>query len=343
MYLISPDKKQYKANLHCHSTSSDGHLTPEQLKEAYKGQGYSILCITDHEIPADYSHLTDEDFLMLTGYEAYIRPDPNCVCDVYGPEIHMNLIARDPHNVAMVCYNPAYCKYMPKEMQEVLPKVGSQRTREYTTEYINEFIRTAKENGYLVTYNHPVWSMESEERILSYEGFFSIEMCNYASLLNNLEYNGVLYDKLLRSGKRIFVHSADDNHNAYPFGHPRCDSFGGVTMILADELNYDSVYNAMETGEMYSTMGPTFRSVSFDGETIHIDCSEVTNISCHFGRKYCSSVLANAGETLTHADIKVDKKCRYVRISIADQYGKRADTRGFFRDELGLPPLEEVE
>ena len=28
-------------------------------------------------------------------------------------------------------------------------------------------------------------------------------------------------------------------------------------------------------------------------------------------------------------------------ISIADQYGKHADTRGFFRDELGLPPLEE--
>ena len=62
MYLISPDKKQYKANLHCHSTISDGNLTPEQLKEAYKGQGYSVLCITDHEIPADHSHLTDKDF-----------------------------------------------------------------------------------------------------------------------------------------------------------------------------------------------------------------------------------------------------------------------------------------
>ena len=24
IYLISPDKKQYKANLHCHSTLSDG-------------------------------------------------------------------------------------------------------------------------------------------------------------------------------------------------------------------------------------------------------------------------------------------------------------------------------
>ena len=30
--LISPDKKQYKANLHCHSVLSDGCRTPEELK-----------------------------------------------------------------------------------------------------------------------------------------------------------------------------------------------------------------------------------------------------------------------------------------------------------------------
>ena len=39
MYLISPHKKQYKANLHCHSVHSDGSLTPEQLKEAYRLSG----------------------------------------------------------------------------------------------------------------------------------------------------------------------------------------------------------------------------------------------------------------------------------------------------------------
>lgn len=47
MYLISPDKKQYKANLHCHSTISDGKKTPEELKEMYKRHGYSILAITE--------------------------------------------------------------------------------------------------------------------------------------------------------------------------------------------------------------------------------------------------------------------------------------------------------
>ena len=55
MYLISPYKKQYKANLHCHSTLSDGKKTPEELREMYKSHGYSILAITDHEYPKKHT------------------------------------------------------------------------------------------------------------------------------------------------------------------------------------------------------------------------------------------------------------------------------------------------
>ena len=76
IYLISPDKHQYKANLHCHSTLSDGCKTPSELKEMYKSHGYSILAITDHERPASHTELSDEEFIMLTAYENYIRPDP---------------------------------------------------------------------------------------------------------------------------------------------------------------------------------------------------------------------------------------------------------------------------
>ena len=39
----------YKANLHCHTTFSDGVLTPEQVKELYLANGYSIVAYTDHD------------------------------------------------------------------------------------------------------------------------------------------------------------------------------------------------------------------------------------------------------------------------------------------------------
>lgn len=335
MYLISPFKKQYKANLHCHSVFSDGKKTPEELKEMYKRHGYSILSITDHETPKSHSYLSDSEFLALTGYETYVRPSSDCKYDVYAKEIHLNLFARDPENETIICYNPKYCKYMTAQQKEQLKKVGSQKTREYTVEYVNELIQTARENGYLVAYNHPWWSMEAEADVLAYEGYFSMEMCNYSSyLLGRLEYNAALYDKMLNSGKRVFCHSADDNHNGAEEGSPSCDSFGGFTMIMPEEFTYDSVIDAMEKGEMYSSMGPEIKEVSMEGNKIHIECSEVEKILVFTGSKGPKRKFAPINETITSADFEIDDRAKFVRVSVVDKFGRAADTRGFFRDEL---------
>lgn len=335
MYLISPNQKQYKANLHCHSTLSDGKRTPQELKEMYKRNGYSILAITDHEVPKSHNDLSDSEFLMLTGYECYIREDEHGAYDVYQREIHLNLFAKDPENETMICYNPCYCNYLNKEQQEALVKAGSERQREYNPAYINEYVQIAKDNGYLVAFNHPYWSLEMEADILQYEGLFSLEICNYGSFLENrLEYNGALYDKLLRSGKRMFCHSADDNHNWHPEGHPMCDSFGGFTMIMPEEFTYAGVIAAIEQGQMYSSMGPLFHEVSIDGDRLHVECSEVAQICVYFGSKSPVTVIAEEGKSLTEADFTIDARAPYVRVTIWDKYGRAADTRGVFRDEF---------
>lgn len=340
MYLIHPGKKQFKANLHSHSTLSDGNLTPEEMKAAYKAKGYSVLCISDHERTNDFSHMTEPDFLMLTGYEAYIRP--NYIYDFFGPEVHLNLLARDPHNVSLVYFHPTSSRYLSDEQKAAVPKVGPLVERQYTTEFVNDFIRCAKDNGYIVTYNHPVWSLESQERIASYEGFCTMEICNWSSFNTGgcNEYNLDLYHKLLRSGKRVFAHSADDNHNKFPFDHVRCDSFGGAAMILADKLEYDQVFHAIETGEMYSTMGPVIHEVSFDGEQVHISCSDAVQIACYCGGKSAIIEKAQTGQVINKASLTVRPGALFVQISVTDKDGKRADTRGYFRDELGLPPVE---
>lgn len=337
MYLISPDKKQYKANLHCHSVFSDGKKTPEELKTMYKSHGYSILSITDHETPKNHSYLNDSAFLTITGYETYIRPNEDCRYDVYGKEIHINLFARDPNNESIVCYNPKYCKYITDKQKEELVKIGSQRQREYSIEYINELIKTAKENGYIAAYNHPWWSMEDEADILAYEGFFSMEMCNYSSyLLGRLEYNAGLYDKMLSTGKRIFCHSTDDNHNSFPEDSLMCDSFGGFTMITPEVFSYDSIINAMEKGEMYSSMGPIFKEISIEGNKIYIECSDVERIMVFTGSKAPKRKFAEKGEIITSAEFEIDERAKFVRVSVVDKYGRFADTRGFFRDEIGF-------
>ena len=46
------------------------------------------------------------------------------------------------------------------------------------------------------------------------------------------------YDEILRSGKRIYCISTDDNHNRGD--EPAHDSFGGFTMIKAEKLEYET-------------------------------------------------------------------------------------------------------
>ena len=44
-YLLPEKGKFYKANLHSHSTVSDGHWTPEEMKQRYMEKGYSIIAL----------------------------------------------------------------------------------------------------------------------------------------------------------------------------------------------------------------------------------------------------------------------------------------------------------
>ena len=336
MILIKKGAPQYKANLHCHSTLSDGGMTPDELKSAYRDHGYSVLAITDHEYPYDHSDMSEEDFLLLTGYEAHIRMFENGKSDPFVPEIHINLFAKEPHNVSYICFNEQYCKYAKDPaVREGFNKVGSQKTRRYDVEYINEFVKCARENGYICTHNHPTWSLAAWEDILKYEGFFSMEMCNYSSFLQDrLEYNGILYDHLLRNGKRIFCHSVDDNHNSVPLDSPCSDSFGGFTMIMADRLEYSSVIEALEKGNFYSSMGPLFHYVAVEGGKIIIECTPARQITVHLGGRRMIAAHGTRENPLTHVELNMPQRFKYLRFSVTDFEGHHADTHAVFPEEL---------
>ncbi len=333
--FISKNQKQYRANLHSHSTLSDGSLSPEELKALYRKNGYSILAITDHEYPKSHSDLSEPDFLLLTGYEAYIRSTADASFDPYEPEVHLNLFAKDESNETYICFNEKYCKYVKDPLARGrLSRAGSERPREYSVTYVNEFIRTAVVNGYLVSYNHPVWSLEDEERILSYENIFSIEIDNNVSHLGSgIEYSGALYDKMLRRRMRVFCHGGDDNHNKKPLSSPKSDSFGAFTMILSDDLSYSSVIRAMETGNMYSSTAPLIHELSVEDGVAHIECSPAKKIILYTGSKTPRFEIANGTSLLTSADLPIDPIAPYFRVAVVDEYGRFATTRGFFREE----------
>ncbi len=64
-----------KAQLHCHTTYSDGRCAPRTLLERYKAAGYTFVVFTDHDRVTACDDLNDDTFLALPGVETTIaRP-----------------------------------------------------------------------------------------------------------------------------------------------------------------------------------------------------------------------------------------------------------------------------
>lgn len=95
--ILLPEAGYYKANLHCHTTLSDGEFTPEQIKAAYQEQGYSIVAFTDHRRYENHTQLNDEGFLALAALEVDLTEEPAPGRDWPVRKCyHLNLLDTDP-------------------------------------------------------------------------------------------------------------------------------------------------------------------------------------------------------------------------------------------------------
>ncbi len=342
-YLLPKEGKFYKANLHCHSVLSDGKKTPEQLKEMYKNHGYSVLAITDHEFMVDHTDMTEPDFLMLNGYEAYVKEqtDPTRM-GRYMKTAHINFIAKDPTVRKHIMVDAAYQKYSVRTMKvEDLPRVGDITVRQYTPGDINRMVRQANENGYFAFYNHPVWSRENRPVVLQYEGFIGAEVYNHG-VYNTEGYSGddgKAYDDFLQAGRRMYPFCNDDNHNKFPDDSPLCDSFGGFNMIKAEKLDYATIVDAILKGDFYCSYGPTIDELYMEDDTVHITFPEAREVFLVTeGRASAPGrsphVVAKKGESLTEASFQILPEDRYFRLEVVDHEGHKAFTRAFFLEDL---------
>lgn len=65
-----------KAQLHCHTTNSDGIYTPRELLKRYRSAGYTFVVFTDHGRVTVCDDLNDEAFLALPGMETRVSHLP---------------------------------------------------------------------------------------------------------------------------------------------------------------------------------------------------------------------------------------------------------------------------
>lgn len=332
-YLLPKDGNFYKANLHCHTTVSDGAWTPEEVKKKYMERGYSVIAYTDHDVMIPHPELADENFLPLNAYEMEINEPKDPENPRKRKTCHLCFIAKSPKITRQVCWHRE--KYAAignaKDYHHLVDFDSSlpDYEREYTHECINDMIKKGREAGFFVTYNHPTWSLESYPQYIGYEGMNAMEICNYSCLAVGFnDYNPRVYDDILSSGKRIFCIAADDNHNKDE------DSFGGFTVIKAENLEYECITSALEAGNFYASQGPEIKELWYEDGKIHITCSPVAKIFFNTGGRNAKLAEAKNGESITEAEFDVKPEYGYVRLTVVDREGYPANTNAYFVDSL---------
>lgn len=338
-YLLPKEGNFYKANLHCHSTVSDGKWSPEEIKEKYMEKGYSVIAYTDHDVMIDHSDLTDENFLALRGYEMEVNEKlPEDVPKLRRRTCHMCLIAIDPATEKQVCWHRE--KYLFSNSVNYRDQVKFDETlpdynRVYTGEGVSEMMQMGRESGFFVTYNHPAWSLETRDEYLHYKGMHAMEICNYGCCDEGYEdYVPNIYDEILRSGNRIFCASNDDNHNGSRDKPADHDSFGGFNMIKAEKLEYTAITDALLKGDFYASMGPEIYDLYWEDGKIYLTCSPAARVTVSSCGRHARNFSNYDGTPITEICYEVRADAGYVRFTVTDAQGRHANTRGYFLDEL---------
>lgn len=332
-HLLPPVEKYFKANLHTHTTISDGKLKPQAVKELYKSKGYSILCLTDHDVVVDHSDMNDEDFLMLTGAEYDITQ--NDVTRFYKKTYHMNFIAKQPDLLWQPFANETYRE----EVRPYLEKATIEdMLRVYDANAINTIIARANEKGHLVMYNHPVWSLQDYTDYAPLKGLWGIELTNHECVYVGYDdaNNSVVYRDLMNLHGSIYPVCTDDSHLAASTG-------GGWIMVGAQKLEYSSVIDALEKGDFYASTGPEIYSLTWDGTYLDISCSDARYITVESGLRFAQRVkpvhndglLRNARFDLSSWIERCEGNPKdWIRIVVHGPYGHYASTRAYTYEEL---------
>lgn len=336
-YLLPPLERYFKANLHAHSNLSDGFLSPQELKDAYKAKGYSILSITDHNLAVDHSAMNEEGFLLLTGAEYDISEEGKLPRhnSRYTKTYHINCIAKRPDLLWQPFANEQYREellpYLEKAEVKNMPRV-------YDVEAINAIIARANEKGYLVAYNHPNWSLQDYTDYAGLKGLWGMEISNYGSTMMGYcdSDNSMVYRDLMNLTGGIFPLSTDDCHR------PR-DVGGGWIMVGAEKLEYGSVIRALEKGDFYASTGPEIHSLTMEGPILRITCSDAQQITAVCSNRHArkatpihnDGLLREAEFDLTAwFDICQVMPHNWLRIVVQGPYGHTATTRAYTPDEL---------
>lgn len=178
--MAAEERIVLKANLHTHTTNSDGKFSPEEIIEMYHGAGYDVIAFTDHRTTNKVSSYDGKGMTLLSGIE--LHP--------VGP--------RDiPWHILAVG--------VPEDFPHTHPATGQ------------EAVDNAVAAGAAVFCAHPYWCGFTPEEVMSLKRILGIEVYNTSTRYIGKELNMYCWDACLYAGKDYTAIAVDDIHSRRDF------------------------------------------------------------------------------------------------------------------------------
>lgn len=347
-------KQWYKGNLHTHSYWSDGDDYPEMIIDWYKSNEYDFVVLSDHNtlaegekwklIPKSPSHeLGFQKYLDKYGDKVQYREDSAGRIEVrlktlaeYAPLFEVEgefLIIQSQELTDSFDKKPLHMNVT--NIQKMITPQGGTSVADVMQRSLDRVKAQRDSTGVpmFLHINHPnfVWAITPEDIMaLDGERFFEVynghpQVHNYGdSLRPSME---VLWDKVqvayLQEGKPLLYGLAvDDAHNYHVFDENSSNPGRGWVVVLSESLEPESLVEAMELGEFYSSTGVTLDEIGFDGETLSVEVEPEAGVDYtiqFFGTKKsnpeASGVLLKE-EQGESASYKLEADDMYVRAKI---------------------------
>ncbi len=169
------DRPVFKANLHSHTTNSDGHFSPDELISLYSEAGYQVLAFTDHHVSNPVSTYDSKGMTLLSGMEVH-PPGPR--------GIPWHLLALGT----------------PEDFQN---------NPDWSGQEAADAILAA---GGVFFIAHPYWSGFTAAELMSLSGPLGIEVFNTSTRYIGKSFNMQIWDECLDHQARYSALAVDDVH-----------------------------------------------------------------------------------------------------------------------------------
>lgn len=144
--------------------------------------------------------LTDEEFLAITSSE--ISTNQRCDCDFFfSKTYHLNIYSPDENKSSFNTFDKSKMwlehsyGYITDEQEKQV------YNRRYDVDDVNKVIEMANAEGCLVSYNHPVWSLQDYSDYIDLKGLWGVELYNTGCARNGYFDSAKPLDDLLTALK----------------------------------------------------------------------------------------------------------------------------------------------